>query len=799
MDFIHQFREAIRSAGLNPPDEINPDGELHRFSSNGTRGDTAGWYVLHGDGIPAGVVGCFRSGMTENWRADIGRSMTDAERTQHLERLDAAKRQREQAKREMQEEARQRASDEWAAATPAPDSHPYLLRKCVKAHGLRVAADGRLLVPVRDQTGELLSLQFIAPDGEKRFLTGGRIAGGYFAIGKPGAVLCIAEGYATAATIHEATEHPVAVAFHAGNLEPVAQALRQKLPKVKLIVCADDDACTDGNPGLSKATSTARAVGGLVAVPDFGSDRPEKTTDFNDLAKHRGLEAVRVCIGKARVPDSQVWADPSPLPPELHPVDAFDVELLPDSLRPWIEDVCERVQCPPDFVAVPVMVALGSLIGRKVRIRPKSLDNWTVVPNVWGFIIGRPGTMKSPAVAEALHPLRRLEAQARDDYDLLRAEYEVQAELAKLQKEAKRDEVRKGLKSGKGALSADALRVDAPEEPTLRRYTAHQSSVQALGKLLEQNPNGLLVERDELAGLLSSLAQEEQAEARGFYLTGADGVSGYTFDTISRGLHERVPAVCLSIIGTTQPGKIGRYLRQAQVGGEGDDGMMQRFGLMVWPDAQPEWRNVDRFPDSEARRRAVEVFDRLDRLTPELAEAEQDDGIHFLRFAPDALEQFTEWRAGWELRLRSGDLHPALESHFAKYRKTIPALALILHLAEGGNGPVTLQATVRALAWAEYLEAHAFRCYGATVAAQLGAARRILARIKAGKLADGFTAREIDRAGWSELTERDAVRAALRLLVAHGYLAEVELPSTAVGGRPTLAYRIHPSVRHDVA
>jgi putative DNA primase/helicase len=494
------------------------------------------------------------------------------------------------------------------------------------------------------------------------------------------------------------------------------------------------------------------------------------------------------------------WPDPRPLPPELAPVPAFDLELLPDSLRPWIADVCERVQCPPDFVAVPVMVALGSLIGRKVRIRPKALDSWTVVPNVWGFIIGRPGTMKSPAVAEALHPLRRLEAQALEEYEAMSAEYEAQSELAKLMKEAKKEQARAELRKNKGGeLSADALRVDVPEEPTLRRYTAHQSSVQALGELLRQNPNGLLVERDELAGLLSNLAREEEAEARGFYLTGADGVSGYTFDTIGRGLNLRVDAVCLSIIGTTQPGKIGRYLRQAQAGGEGDDGMMQRFGLMVWPDAQPAWVNVDRFPDGEARRAAFSTFERLDRLTPEAAGAEEEDGIHFLRLAPNALEAFTEWRTGWERRLRSGELHPALESHFAKYRKTVPALALILHLAEGDKGPVTLQATMRALAWAEYLEAHAMRCYGATVAAELRAARRIVARIKKGELVDGFKAREIDRAQWSELTDRDTVRAALGLLVAHGYLAEVELPSTAAGGRPTLAYLIHPTLRPEPA
>ena len=215
--------------------------------------------------------------------------------------------------------------------------------------------------------------------------------------------------------------------------------------------------------------------------------------------------------------------------------------------------------------------------------------------------------MKSPAVAEALHPLRRLEAGAREEYEALYAEYETQSELAKIRKEAAKDKARTALKNGKRhpptRFGSSARRAN------LRRYAAHQSSMQALGELLRQNPNGLLVERDELAGLLSNLSQEDKAEERGFYLTGADGVPGFTFDTIGRGLNLRVPAVCLSIIGTTQPGKIGRYLREAQAGGDGDDGMMQRFGLMVWPDGLPDWCNVDRWPDSEARREAFAVFE----------------------------------------------------------------------------------------------------------------------------------------------------------------------------------------------
>ena len=123
---------------------------------------------------------------------------------------------------------------------------------------------------MRDVDGELHSLQFILPDGGKRFLTGGRKRGCYYGIGRPAGALCICEGYATAASIYEATGYATACAFDAGNLLPVAEALRAKFPRLSLVIAADNDSEAAGNPGLTAATAAARAVGAAVAVPDFG-------------------------------------------------------------------------------------------------------------------------------------------------------------------------------------------------------------------------------------------------------------------------------------------------------------------------------------------------------------------------------------------------------------------------------------------------------------------------------------------------------------------------------------------------
>jgi len=299
---LDSFRAAIAATGLTPPDQVIADGVLHRFNSSGKRGDDSGWYVAHLDGTPAGAFGCWRAGVNETWTYRNGREYTATERAEQRRRIDEAQRLRAAEESRRHEEAAERAAKFWAEAKPADPAHPYLQAKGTAPHGIRQAGD-LLLIPVRIN-GELRSLQTIKPDGTKRFLTGGEVSGGYFSIGgKPERTLLICEGFATGASLHECTGYLAAVAFNAGNLEAVARALRQRHPVIKLVVCADDDARTDGNPGVTKATAAARAVGGLVAVPEFGADRPDGATDFNDLHRACGTEAVRAAVERAQAPD----------------------------------------------------------------------------------------------------------------------------------------------------------------------------------------------------------------------------------------------------------------------------------------------------------------------------------------------------------------------------------------------------------------------------------------------------------------------------------------------------------------
>src|SRR5215469_3259431 len=521
----------------------------------------------------------------------------------------------------------------------------------------------------------------------------------------------------------------------------------------------------------------------------------------NALAIYRreAAEPQRGRLTIASSAEAPPWPKPEPLPSGAIPVDSFDYEFLPVALRPWVKDISNRLQCPPDYVAVAAIAALGTLIGRRLGIRPQEKTDWLEIPNLWGMIIGRPGLMKSPAMEQALKPLHRLEIEAREKNEKARQEYATQFQAFKLKKEAKAALARKTL-TDNPAAKLDLEFGDEPKEPAAIRYITNDSSYEALGELLIGNPTGILVERDEVISLLKFLDAEENSGARSFYLTGWSGLSGYTFDRIGRG-HRAIEAVCIGIIGNTQPAKISEFIRRTNADGTGGDGLMQRFGLMVWPDLLTTWSNVDEYPDAEAKEAVWKVFERASKIDLNEAlriGAKQDkyDPLPYLRFDPNGLKEFNEWRAKQEALIRSGELSPAIEGHFAKYRKLVPVLALINHVAdEYEAGAVSQQSVLRALALTKYLESHARRVYGAGILAEVKAAKAILRRIKSGDLDDGFSAREVQRKDWSHLTESHHIAAGLDLLVDHNDVAVQDRPIGQKGGRPSAAYLINPAVK----
>jgi hypothetical protein len=294
-----------------------------------------------------------------------------------------------------------------------------------------------------------------------------------------------------------------------------------------------------------------------------------------------------------------------------------------------------------------------------------------------------------------------------------------------------------------------------------------------------------------LPGFLRSFDRDGRESDRAFYLEAWNGNGRFTYDRIGRGTVD-IEACCVSIFGCIQPGPLADYLSAAVRGGAGDDGLMQRFQVAVWPDAPADWQNVDRLPDADAKEAAARAFARLDTIDAASVGAETDrDGRPFLRFAPDAQEAFDEWRSSLETRLRRGDEPPAIEAHLAKYRSLVPALALVSHLVDGGIGPVTNEQMVRAAALTQYLEGHARRIYSTVTHGDAEAVSRLADRLKRGDLLDQFGARDVYRAGWLGLSDRETVAAALDRLCDLNWLRAEEVDT---GGRPKIVYHINPKV-----
>jgi len=299
MDIIDKFKQEIEASGITVPNEIIADGKLHRFSTNGKSSDRSGWYILHTDDPSAGHFGCWRVGISQTWCGKSQDAMTQEERKALTERMDAAKRSTDAARKADRATAAAKAAQRWRDAAPSEPDHPYLKKKGIKPHLIRQSADRALLIPMlRDD--KIVGLQRIAADGTKRFLPGSDKRGSSYLVGgdpDEAKKILIAEGLATAATLHEATGLPAFVAFDCGNLKQAAEAIRKRFPKAAIVIAGDNDQWTDGNPGRTKAEEAARAVNGIWCVPDFsGLDASRQPTDFNDLAALAGMGAAKAQI-----------------------------------------------------------------------------------------------------------------------------------------------------------------------------------------------------------------------------------------------------------------------------------------------------------------------------------------------------------------------------------------------------------------------------------------------------------------------------------------------------------------------
>jgi putative DNA primase/helicase len=572
----------------------------------------------------------------------------------------------------------------------------------------------------------------------------------------------------------------------------------------KVYLCYDSDAVTKEQVRRAEGSLAAELErrGAKVTIVRLPGGQGAGKVGLDDYLCHHGVGELLALA------DPTVWPDPQPVDDAILPVPAFDpTEMLPEPFAAWVVDVADRAQCPPDFVAIPLLCALAAVVGRKVAVRPKHHDDWTVVPNLWGLIVGEPGVMKTPAMQEALKVLKRLEAEAREDFAARVAAHETQMELYEAQLKAWKDTLKKATANHEPTDDLMANEPHEPEEPVARRYIVNDTTVEKIGELLNENPNGLLIFRDEMIGFLRSMDRDGHENDRSFYNVAWEGSQSYTYDRIGRGTVV-IDHACVSLVGGIQPGPLREYLNEVIGGGGLDDGFIQRLQLMVWPTVNRAWQNADRWPDTGAKNRVYEVFRRLDQLSaPDMIGARVDpeapDSPPFLQFTPEAQGVFDAWRTKLERRCRAdGAEHPALVNHLSKYRSLMPSLSLLLHLPNpepwSPEGPphrqVSESAARRAVAWCGYLEAHAQRIYQSVTRRTETGASRLAQHIKRGRLKDPFTVYQVKRQGWGGLGENKDIIEALTLLEELGWVRAGARPSSAYGGKPTVEYHVNPKL-----
>lgn len=407
------------------------------------------------------------------------------------------------------------------------------------------------------------------------------------------------------------------------------------------------------------------------------------------------IEKAKNIIAKDGENTAQKWT-PEPITPDM----------LPPSIRAWVNDVCERIESPFEIGAVSALCFIGNLIGSKVGIRPKQFDSWTVTPNLWGMIIGRPSIKKTPVYSELYKSIGRLQKQAETDHAKDFEVYEIESELHAIKwKEATKAGDEEALKK---------LKEETPKKPKKRRYVTQDGTIEAITDIIKENPNGLLVSRDELSGWLKQMDRAGREGERAFYLEGWNGTNSFSVDRIGRG-GTFLPRLTLGVIGNIQPSIVKEYVYEA-VRDKKADGFLQRFQMAVY--AEPiEQKLIDRAPNRTTRDQFDEVINYAAR-DDEFAGAVNDDfsEIPFYRFNDEAQSVFNKWYLSNDKEAKEA-FNEALEGHLNKYPKLFASLALVFHICDIAAGrsfdhtKIDKRNAQRALELTNALKSHAYRLY----------------------------------------------------------------------------------------
>ena len=493
-------------------------------------------------------------------------------------------------------------------------------------------------------------------------------------------------------------------------------------------------------------------------------------------------------------PDQWEEAAPRELPPKYPTPPKLDCELLPYTLANYVKSCALQMQVPPEMIATPLIISLGSLIGKKLAIQPKQNDsNWSEYPNLWGVAILPPAMLKSPALMAGTRFLQKLENESLLKFANQIQMWESDERVRKLEahqneKDAKTALNNKDREQAKRLLDANA----EIKPPSRERFIIQDATPEARLDILTVNPNGCMLIRDELDGHISQLKRDGYESARAQELQFFDGKQDYANDRIKRG-SSIAESPRMALFGNLQPAKIEKYLRELKNGGN-DDGYIQRLlQLGIQPAIDSEYRLVDTHPNKEAEAQVAAIFQAANDLPLERHPLTKRIAPRVLKFDSEAQDIFNMQLTALETKLRSDQMRPLHAGHVGKYRGTLPKLALIIAFAENPAATViNANALNMAIALLSFYSQHARRIYAVENRSNTILAHELLKHIQRGTLKNEFNIRDdITRKGWEGLTIASEVEGGLGVLVKYGYIQEITVQTD---GRPRKVFVIRPSV-----
>jgi hypothetical protein len=478
--------------------------------------------------------------------------------------------------------------------------------------------------------------------------------------------------------------------------------------------------------------------------------------------------------------------DYQPFNDDLLPVEHVPYDVLPEVMANFIKEQSDIRGCPDDFILVSLLARMGCVFSGKIRVELTRNTGWIASPNFFWAMIGEPSSGKSNALSATSKPIQLLSATARDNY---RKELKTYAQHKELL-ESKISAAKKGMEQESKKAKSDnsvvsrfeelfkSLRVELDEleetKPTLKRYTVTKTTVEKLILILQENPDGVMLEVDELSSSFVKLSKDEHADERGLYLSGFTGDIQYPYDTVNRGT-VFIPRLLLSIFGGIQPAKLKRFLHDARTGYQ-DDGLIQRFQGVVYPDRKLTCLK-DKAPSSRLVNAINQMFVNLDNI--------QKGSV--LSFENDAQEIFDAWRT--KMTEKAQQMGQPFEAHLVKSYEFIASLSVYLYLAES-NGQLTQEMKITAkqilsaIQLGDYFFSHASRMYGLVYKDHLSArslSEKLAKLVLASKNNEHFdsetelflfTRSQIRSKGWADLTTKEERREAIQVLIKYGHISK---------------------------